>query len=137
MNFYCPITIRYGDLDPQGHVNNAKYLTFFEHARTLYLRTLGLFKQGSSFLDIGVILADVHIAFLKPIHWDDKIAVGVRTIYLGNKSIKVAQCIKGVENEILYSEGEVVMVTYDYHSGKTIAIPDEWRKLINDYEGLI
>ena len=28
--FYHPIEVRYGDLDPQGHLNNAKYLTYFE-----------------------------------------------------------------------------------------------------------
>src|SRR6266540_1003357 len=28
-HFCHPIEIRYGDLDPQGHVNNAKHLTYF------------------------------------------------------------------------------------------------------------
>ena len=135
-NFYCPVEIRYGDLDPQGHVNNAKYLTYFEHARTLYLRELGLFREGSSFLDIGVILADIHISFLKPIQWEDKINVGVRINKLGNKSLKVAQHIQGVDDETLFAKGEVVMVTYDYHSGRTIEIPEDWRRIISDYEGL-
>ena len=31
--FYHPIEVRYGDLDPQGHVNNARYLTYLEQAR--------------------------------------------------------------------------------------------------------
>ncbi len=31
--FFHPVEVRYGDLDPQGHLNNAKYLTFFEQAR--------------------------------------------------------------------------------------------------------
>ena len=135
IKFFCPIKVRYGDLDPQGHVNNAKYLTYFEHARTLYLREVGLFKEGRSFMDIGVILADVHISFLKPIHWEDNVIVGVKAIRLGKKSITVAQLIQSAETDTLYSEGEVVMVTYDYHSGKTIQIPDEWRNLINIYEG--
>jgi len=26
--FYHAIEVRYGDLDPQGHVNNANYLTY-------------------------------------------------------------------------------------------------------------
>ena len=32
-HFSYPIEVRYGDLDPQGHVNNAKYLTYMEQAR--------------------------------------------------------------------------------------------------------
>ena len=30
--FFHPIEVRYSDLDPQGHVNHAKYLAFFEQA---------------------------------------------------------------------------------------------------------
>ena len=54
--FYHPIEVRYGDLDPQGHVNNARYLTYMEQARIAYVAHLGLWK-GPSFLDIGIILA--------------------------------------------------------------------------------
>ena len=41
-NFYHPVEVRYGDLDPQGHVNNAKHLTYFEQARIAYMVELGL-----------------------------------------------------------------------------------------------
>ncbi len=65
-NFYHPIEVRYGDLDPQGHVNNAKHLTYFEQARIAYMIELGLFTKDQSFMEIGVILADVHITYLAP-----------------------------------------------------------------------
>lgn len=64
--FFHPIEVRYGDLDPQGHVNNAKYLTFFEQVRVQYMIHLGLYAQDQSFKKVGVIVADVHIAFLAP-----------------------------------------------------------------------
>jgi len=50
-NFYHPIEVRYGDLDPQGHVNNAKQVTYFEQARIAYKIHLGLFAIGQSFMD--------------------------------------------------------------------------------------
>jgi acyl-CoA thioester hydrolase len=40
-HYYHPIEVRYGDLDPQGHVNNARYLTYLEQARIGYIRHLG------------------------------------------------------------------------------------------------
>ena len=64
--FFHPIEVRYGDLDPQGHLNNAKYLTFFEQAHVQYMIHLGLYTQDQSFMKIGVIVADAHIAFLAP-----------------------------------------------------------------------
>ena len=66
IKFYHPIEVRYADLDPQGHVNNAKYLTYIEQARTQYIRRLGLWP-GGSFMDFGVILADVQMTFKSPI----------------------------------------------------------------------
>jgi acyl-CoA thioesterase FadM len=34
------------------------------------------------------------------------------------------------------SKGELVIVTYDYETGKTISIPQEWREKIGEFEGL-
>ncbi len=136
IKFFTPITVRYGDLDPQGHVNNAKYLTYFEQARVQYLRALGLFTDDQSFMEIGVILADIHITYHAPIHWGTPIKAGVRTARLGNKSLTVAQSVVHGETGEVFASGEVVMVAFDYHKKETISIPDEWRQVIAAYEGL-
>jgi len=133
--FHHPIEVRYGDLDPQGHLNNAKFVTFFEQARIQYIRHLGLFKAGQSFMDIGVILADIHIAYKKPVEWGTPVKVGVRTLKIGNKSMTVEQTVVHAETEELYAIGEAVMVAYDYHAGKSIPIPDEWREAVRQLEG--
>src|SRR5271157_2452701 len=91
--FFHPVEVRYGDLDPQGHVNNAKYLTFFEQARVQYMINLGLYAPDQSFMKVGVIVVDAHIAFLAPIHFGDDVKVGVRISKLGNKSMTAEQNI--------------------------------------------
>jgi acyl-CoA thioester hydrolase len=40
--FYHSIEVRFSDLDAQGHVNNANYLTYIEQARIAYIQKLGL-----------------------------------------------------------------------------------------------
>ncbi|MGB9521632.1 MAG: acyl-CoA thioesterase, partial [Anaerolineales bacterium] len=80
--FFHPIEIRYGDLDPQGHVNNAKYLTYMEQARIQYIKNLGLWKSNS-FLDVGIILAEVRVTYRIPIQYGTEIKVGVRVSRLG------------------------------------------------------
>jgi acyl-CoA thioester hydrolase len=135
-HFHHPIEIRYGDLDPQGHVNNAKYLTYFEQARIAYMIDLELFTTDQSFMEIGVILADVHITYLAPVHFGEQIKVGVCAFKIGNKSMTWAQNIiqAGTGKEL--ATGEVVLVAYDYKEGKTISIPREWREKIIEFEGL-
>jgi acyl-CoA thioester hydrolase len=134
--FYHPIEVRYGDLDPQGHVNNAKHLTFFEQARIQYMIELGLFTKDQSFMEIGVILADVHITYLEPIYFGQRIKVGVHAARLGNKSMTWEQNIVDAESGKEIAKGEVVMVTYDYRQEKTIPIPQEWRDKISTFERL-
>src|SRR5687767_8749285 len=136
-HFYHPIEVRYGDLDPQGHVNNAKHLTYFEQARVAYMIELGLFNRDQSFMEIGVILADVHITYFAPIYLGQNIRVGVHAAKLGNKSMTWKQNVVDAETGKELAKGEVILVTYDYGTEKTIPIPPEWKDRIAGYEGLV
>jgi acyl-CoA thioester hydrolase len=134
--FYHPVEVRYGDLDPQGHVNNAKHLTYFEQARVAYMIELGLFTKDQSFMQIGVILADVHITYFEPIYFGQNINVGVHAAKFGTKSMTWAQNIVDADTGKELAKGEVIIVTYDYKEGKTIPIPQQWRERIIEFEGL-
>lgn len=126
--------VRYGDLDPQGHLNNAKYLTYFEQARVQYWTELGLFSKGQSFADIGVIIADIHIQYLAPVFWGAPVNVGVRTARIGGKSLTLEQCITDESGATVYAKGTVILVAYDYHAHSTIPVPDSWRATIAQYD---
>ena len=134
--FYHPIEVRYGDLDPQGHVNNAKHLTYFEQARIAYWIELGLFTKDQSFMEIGVILADIHLTYLEPIYYGQNIKVGVHIAKLGNKSMTWQQNIVDADTGKELAKGDVIMVSYDYRAEKSISIPQEWREKISGFEGL-
>ncbi len=136
IRFFHPMEVRYGDLDPQGHLNNAKYLTYFEQARIRYMEALGLFSKDQSFMDIGFIVADIHIKYLSPVFIGAPIKVGVRAASLGNKSITLQETIVHEAGEPLYADGTVVLVTYDYRTHKTTPVLDEWRRKIIEFEGI-
>ena len=132
---YCPIQVRYGDLDPQGHVNHARYLTYAEQARVSYLVELGLW-DGVSFLDLGLIVADVHLSFLAPIVIGQATQVGARVTRIGNKSIHFEYQIKDEDTGQVMARGESVMVAFDYRAGVSIPVPPAWREKISAFEGL-
>lgn len=134
--FFHPTEVRYGDLDPQGHVNNAKFLTYFEQARIYYLIHLGLFNKDQSFMEVGVIIADIHITYYSTTHYGDPIKVGVRTTRIGNKSFTTEQCVTHAETGRLMASGTVVLVTFDYEGLKPIPVPAEWRQKISTFENL-
>lgn len=134
--FYHPIEVRYGDLDPQGHVNNAKFLTYFEQARLAYWVQLGLFSKDQSFMELGIILADVHITYLEPVYYGQNIKVGVHVAKLGNKSMTWQQNIVDADTGRELAKGEVIVVAYDYKQEKTISVPHEWREKIAQSQNL-
>ena len=134
-HFHHLIEVRYGDLDPQGHVNNAKYLTYIEQGRVFYWKQLKLW-EGGSFMDIGVILADVQLTFKKAIQFGDPVRVGVRISRLGNKSMDCEYSIEDARDASVFATGTSVLVAYDYHNLRSVAIPEEWRKTIRQFEGL-
>jgi acyl-CoA thioester hydrolase len=134
-NFYHPIEVRYGDLDPQGHVNNARFLTYMEQARIEYIRRLGLWN-GGSFQDIGIILADIQVSFRAPILFGMQVLTGVRISRLGSKSLVMDYRLVDAQTGQEFAAGSSVIVTYDYPSERTIPIPDSWRKVIAEFEGL-
>ncbi len=133
-HFYHLIEVRYGDLDPQGHVNNAKFLTYMEQGRVFYLKQLKLW-EGGSFHNLGIILADIQITFKKAIQFGDPLRVGVRISRLGNKSMTSEYCLEDARDASLFATGSSVLVAYDYHSNRSVPIPDEWRTAILAFEG--
>jgi acyl-CoA thioester hydrolase len=133
--FYQPIQVRYNDIDAQGHVNNAKYVTYIEYARFGYITELGLW-DGKSFMDLGLIVADCHISYLAPIKLNQRIRVGTRVSRIGNKSLVFSSQIEEKDAAKVMATAETVMVSYDYHSEKTTPVSDDWRKKISQYEGV-
>lgn len=133
--FYHPIEVRYGDLDPQGHVNNARFLTYFEQARVNYIRRLGLWNE-ESFLDIGFILAEARLTFLAPVLFTQPIRVAARVVRLGNKSLTMEYQLEDSRDARLLCSSSAVLVAYNYRTAETIPLPNHWRSAIQSFESL-
>lgn len=132
--FFHPIEVRYGDLDPQRHVNHAKYFTYMEMARAKYIEQLGLW-QGRDFDRLGMIVAQASCDYKQAIRYGQRVRVGVRTVRLGNKSLELDYRIEDEADGAELATGKTVMVAYDYIEGQSMPIPEAWRRAIEDFEG--
>lgn len=133
--FRYPIEIRYADLDPQGHVNNARFLTYFEQARVHYLVHLELFSKEQSFLEIGIIIAEATITFQAPVYFGTQAQVGVRVSRLGTKSMTMEYEMAD-DKGMVYAAGSTAIVAFDYKTHAAIPIPASWREIISKFEHL-
>lgn len=131
--FYHPIEVRYGDIDAQGHVNNARTFTYMEQGRVRYLQALGLW-DGRDFRSIGIILAEASCTYRAPIVLTQRLRVGVRTSKIGTKSIEFSYSLEDDDTGQVMAIGRTVQVAYDYYRGASIPIPDHWRQVIEAFE---
>src|SRR3954452_19484228 len=82
--------IRYGDLDPQGHVNNTVFATYFETGRVMLLREPRniLNPPGAT-----SVLARLDIRFLREMHWPGEVTIATATTRTGRSSYTFLQAI--------------------------------------------
>jgi len=132
---YIPIQVRYGDIDPQWHVNHTRFLTYMEHARMTYMVERGLF-DGRSFFDFKLILADLHISYLAPIFALQKVKVGMRVARLGTKSLDIHYQVEDEVGGSVLAKAETIMVMFDYHINASLPVPSLWRERISEFEGI-
>ena len=133
-HFSHAIEVRYADLDPQRHVNNAAIFAYFEQARAKYLEQLGLWS-GADFDDLGIIVAEASAAYRAPIAYTDQVVVDAGVTRLGTKSLQFEYLVHAPDGRA-FATGRTVLVAYDYRRGASIPIPPAWRKRITEFEGL-
>ena len=137
--YVLPITVRYADVDALQHVNNAKYITYFETARIEYFaNVLGWQPDDEGgFGEFTTILARVECDFKRPISWGQPVRCYLRTSRIGGKSFDF-EYVLTIEDadgtEQIAAEGMTVQVAFDYGAGASMPVPDAWRTAMVAYE---
>lgn len=119
---HMPMSVRWRDLDAFNHVNNSKYLGYLEEARLQWLMTL-----PGEWIDDNVapVVAAAHINYRRPIAWPNEIVVELLVERIGNTSLTIGHRITHAQDaDVLYADGNVVMVWIDKHRGEAAALPD-------------
>lgn len=108
--------VRFADLDPNNHVNNAVYASYFESARVTLIR--GLVPQGMSW-----VLARLDIHFRSELHWPGTIELGIGLVKLGRTSTHYDQAV--FSNGVCVASARAITVLVDLHSRKPTPLTDE------------
>ena len=131
--FSIVIPVRFADLDALGHVNNAKYLTYFEEARMAYWRNL-FPLDPDDLTTFSFILANANVAFRSAAKVGDTLRVSVRVTEFGTKSFRMEYKIENDDTREHVADGSTVQVMYDYEKEIAISVPDEMKKKILEFE---
>ena len=126
------IKVRGYHLDIYSHVNNGRYLEFLEEGRWDYFDR-NRFLERLGHLDLAFVLANININYRRPAYVDETIRVLTRMAKIGNKSAKMAQEVRLVENgqpTLLIADAEITFCLMDQATQKAIMIEGEVRELM-------
>lgn len=128
------IPVQWGDMDAFGHVNNTRYLAWFESARIAFFLRAGIAtgEAGASAAGgIGPILATTTCDFLVPVVYPATVNVGTRATKIGETSIVQEYEVRdAAKPDTLYAKGSSVIVMFDYGANKKVRVPDDVRGAI-------
>ncbi len=137
------LEIRYRDLDPYGHVNNAVYLESFEKIRICYWRVLAD-MAGIEKLEAGdvpgarYVIAETSVRYKAPIFFENTLHGAARMRTVGNRSYTMDFELRTGETYgggTLVAEGFAAHVFFDPLENTVRPRPDWFLPTVAKLEG--
>jgi acyl-CoA thioester hydrolase len=132
-----PVSVRFplhwGEMDAFGHVNNARYFTYFESSRVAYLERVGLALRGLP-SGVSVILASTSADYLKPLVFPAEVEVGTRAVKVGRTSLTLEHEVRA-QDGTRHARGTSVLVMVRYPEVEKVPVPGEVRRAMEALEG--
>lgn len=127
--FTTTVPIRYRDIDPWDHVNNAVFATYMEEARSEYLDTVFEERLGPR----NFVLANLELDYHAPVTYDGDggVAVAVRAAELGESSLILRYEIS--KDGTLAATGETTQIHMG-EDGTPAPLSEAWRAAIREFE---
>ena len=112
--------VRFADLDPNNHVNNAVYATYFETGRVSLMkdRSYGLMPEGLAWI---MVRLDIH--FRAELRWPGTIEMGLGVTKFGRTSVSFDQVV--FSEGICVASAQSVSVLLDEATRKPTPLTDE------------
>lgn len=121
---------QYRDLDPNGHVNQAVYASYFEQARTKYWHDVIGIRHDTA----EVALVRQEIEYRHPITLADTVTIDMAIPRLGESSIPMEYQARIADT--VAATASVVLLAYDRENHEARSLPAAWREPIEAREPL-
>lgn len=127
--FSNELIVRGYHCDAYGHVNNARYLEFFEECRWSFLQPI---VQDQTFDKLGLLFVvyKINVHYKRPLVPNDKVDVQIREVTYSSRSIEFKQEIR--KGEIVYTQADVQFVLLEAQSKKATPITEIIKSMFNE-----
>lgn len=128
--FKTKVTPSFGDIDGMKHVNNNRILEWFE------LGGLDIYRYFTPDLDLDfenwkLIMVRKEADFVGQLRYGEDVEIRTYLLKIGNSSFTVGNEVW--QSNELKAKGKTIIVHFDYVTQKSVPIPDDVRKKLEEH----
>ncbi len=127
MKYSCNLSVRAYENDAYGHVNNAVYLNYLEHARGEYLKDIGFDYLACMAAGFGLWVVRVEIDYKNPARLGDDLRIETWSVAKAQTNGSLKQRIWKQDGSLCV-EAVVRWAFVNTASGRPSRIPAEFEK---------
>ncbi|MGV9820690.1 acyl-CoA thioesterase [Nocardia xishanensis] len=124
MTFSVSVVVRGYELDVQGHLNQAVYLQYAEHARWELLRAAGIAQEKLITAGIGPVVLENTIKYFRELRGGDEVTISCEFEWGAGKIFRMHQQIRKLDGTVS-AEVSVTGGVLDLTERKLVAEPAE------------
>lgn len=124
MTFSVPVLVRGYELDTQGHLNQAVYLQYAEHARWELMRAAGVGQDKLLATGVGPVVLENTIKYRHELRGGDEVAVSCEFGWTTGKTFRMHQEIRKLDGTVA-ADVAVIAGLLDLTARKLVADPGE------------
>ena len=128
--YVAGIEVRFADLDPRGHVNNAAYATYLEQTRAGWVDEV----VETDLVEIDMVLARLEVDFERPVELGDDVEVALDVSDLGRSSIHMDYEVTADGERA--ASAKSVQVIVDAETGRARELPEAMREQVEAFHGI-
>ncbi len=124
------VTVRFGETDALGHINNTSYFIYLEEARIRFFEALGYGLDAKKW---NFILASTKCDFINQGYFNQLLTIRTFVSKIGTKSFQLEHELICANTGKLIAKGNATIVYFDFEAQKSKPLPALLREQLKTY----
>ena len=122
-SYSTPIRVLWSDMDALGHVNHAKYITYFEMARCEFFLQHDIVVRNAP---EGPVVAQAECRYRRAVSYPATVRVYLRATSIRQSAFRMEYAVYNEETSELAADGETLIIWTNYAEGRRAPLPAAW-----------
>lgn len=124
------VTVRFGETDALGHINNTSYFIYLEEARVRFFEKVGYSMDPKGW---NFILASTKCDFINQGYFNQDLTIKSYVSKIGTKSFQIEHEICCTNTDHLIARGNAIIVYFNFEKQQSEPLPDNLKESLQSF----